>query len=345
MVGYLEQMENVLQVNAERRQEFLESKDVIERIIELRDKKNVLILGHNYMEPLVYLLSEEYARGDSLGLSRIAAKSDKPIVLFDGVRFMAETAKILCPDKKILIADLNAGCSLADPFSAQDVIAYKKKYPGSPVVTYVNSYADIKAESDYCCTSANCLQVVLHAAKEYNTDRVVFFPDSFMGANLQNEVAPKGIEVIYPGKNDEKFACCEVHEKFTAQMLRSIREQYNIPKHSEDSAILVHWECKPEVLEECDFYGSTTQMSIYIADHPKLKRVYLATECEMVANLELEYPNIEFVRSCSSFCEHMRLITLEKILRSLEEEVFEVTVPEDVANRARKAIDRMLAIS
>ncbi|MBN2326561.1 MAG: quinolinate synthase [Candidatus Omnitrophica bacterium] len=340
----LEQMEKALRNTPDQHLDFKAKRDLIERILQLIEEKDVFVLGHNYMEPLVYLLSGEQERGDSLGLAQRAAETDKPIILFDGVRFMAETAKILNPEKKVLIADLEAGCSLAEPFSADVVKEYRERYPGAPVVTYVNSYADIKAESDYCCTSANGYKVVLHAAKEYGVDRVIFFPDSLMGANLQYDLKDEGIEVIYPGKEDDRFAACEVHEKFTAQMMRDIREQYDMPKNAEHTAILAHWECPPEVLEEADFHGSTTQMGKYLEDHPKLQRVYLATECEMAANLAMEYPGIEFVRSCSLFCQHMRKITLEKILYSLENEVYEVDVDPTIAKRALVAINRMLEI-
>lgn len=344
MLEQLERIESSLLASPDQHLEFLAKKDSIARILELQQEKNVLILGHNYMEPLIYQLSGEKARGDSLALSRMAAETDCPIILFDGVRFMAETAKILSPDKKVLIADLEAGCTLADPFTAEDIRAYRKRYPNAPVVTYVNSYAEIKAESDYCCTSANGMQVVLHAAKAFNSDRVIFFPDSLMGANIQQEIAAQGIDLIYPGKYDDNFGRCEVHEKFTAQHIRDIREQYGIPKGAADAKVLVHWECPPEVVAEADYCGSTSQMARYIATHPELKKVYLATECEMAANLAAEYPDVEFVRTCNIFCQYMRKITLEKILYSLENEVYEIHVPEETAKRALVAINRMLEI-
>ncbi len=342
----LERIDRALEAVPDQHLEFQARRDIVGRILELREAKNVLILGHNYMEPLIYQLSGERERGDSLALSRFAEQTDKPIILFDGVRFMAETAKILSPGKKVLIADLEAGCSLADPFTADDVRAIKARYPGAPVVTYVNSYADIKAVSDYCCTSANGLQVVLHASRAFDSRQVIFFPDSLMGANLQKELGERGeeIDIIYPGKHDDGFGRCEVHEKFTAQHIREIREQHDLPKGAEDAAVLVHWECPPEVVAEADFCGSTSQMAQYVESHATLKRVYLATECEMAANLAAEYPQVEFVRTCHIFCEHMRKITLEKILHSLEHEVHEVTVDPEIAKHARKAIDRMLEV-
>lgn len=326
--------------------EFRAKQDLIARILELSERKRVLILGHNYMEPLVYHLSDAAARGDSLALSRYAARSAHPVILFDGVRFMAETAKILNPDKTVLIADPTAGCSLADPFGAATVREYRQRFPGSPVVTYINSYAEVKAESDYCCTSANALQVIEHAAREFRTDRVIFLPDTLMGANLERDLRRAGgaIDLIYPGKHDHLSGRCEVHEKFTAELLRQIRRQYGLVKGAPDTAVLAHWECPPEVLEEADFYGSTSQMAEYVRRHPALRRVYLATECEMAANLALEFPQVEFVRTCQVFCQHMRKITLEKILHSLEHDVYEVHVPPEIARRARVAIERMLQI-
>lgn len=345
-VDTLQSIDEIVGTHPELESDYAEHRLKIKRILELRDQKNVLILGHNYMKPLVYLLSGEGQRGDSLELSRYAAKSANPIILFDGVRFMAETAKILNPDKKVLIADLDAGCSLADPFSARDIQEYKKNYPGIPVVTYINSYAEIKAESDYCCTSANAMDIVRHAAREYNTDRVIFFPDALMGQNIQNDLNTEGsgIEIIYPGKYDDKFGRCEVHEKLTVADIRRIRREYDIPRGGASAAVLVHWECHPDVLKEADYYGSTSQMIRYIRNHPELERAYLGTECEMSANLANEFPSVEFVKTCNIYCQHMRKITIDKILYSLENEVYEVTVPEDIRQRALVPIERMLAV-
>ena len=326
--------------------DFLAKEETIRRILEMKEEKDVLILGHNYMEPLIYQISGEGERGDSLALSKYAAKARNPIILFDGVRFMAETAKILNPEKKVLIADLEAGCSLADPFGAKDVLEYRARYPEAPVVTYINSYAEVKAESDYCCTSANALDVVKHAASESGSERVVFLPDSFMGENLQKELVKEGsnIDLIYPGKKDNKFGSCIVHEKISAVDIRVIRRQFNLPKGGNDTAVLVHWECKPEVLDVADMYGSTSEMIRYVSSHPELKRVYLGTECEMSANLANEFPQVEFIRSCMVHCPHMRKITLDKILYSLENEVYEVNVPEQIRVKALGAIERMIAI-
>ena len=254
--------------------DYLANKELILNILELRERKNVLILGHNYMAPLVYQLSNENQRGDSLALSRYAARANNLIILFDGVRFMAETAKILNPEKKVLIADLAAGCSLADNFSAKDVLDYKNRYPGVPIVTYINSYAEVKAESDYCCTSANGLDVILHAAKEYNKDKVIFIPDSLMGENLQDDLDNNGhkIDLIYPGKYDEKFARCEVHEMIKPEDIKNIRLQYNMQKGAKDTAVIVHPECLKETVEEADFSGSTSAMTKYVRNHSELKK-------------------------------------------------------------------------
>jgi quinolinate synthase len=339
-------IEKRLRTQADQHTDFLAEKERIARILELVEAKNVLLLGHNYMAPLIYNLSGEHERGDSLALSRRAAETDKPIILFDGVRFMAETAKILCPEKKVLIADLEAGCSLADPFTAADILEYRRRYPGAPVVTYINSYADVKAESDYCCTSANAMRIVEHAAREAGVRQVIFFPDTLMARNIENDLKRAGsdLELLYPGKNDDRFGRCEVHEKFTPEHIRDIRRQHDIPRGAPQAAVLVHWECPPEVVAEADYCGSTSDMARYVKSHPELKRVYLATECEMAANLASEFPEVEFVRSCNIFCQHMRRITLDKILYSLENEVFAVEVPENVRARARRSIERMLQV-
>lgn len=344
MTAQLQQIEETLRRVPDQHLEFMAKREIIEEILRLKEEKNVLILGHNYMEPLIFQLSGERERGDSLALSQRAAVADNPMILFDGVRFMAETAKILAPEKKVLIADLDAGCSLADPFRKDEVLRYRERYPNAPVVTYINSYADVKAESDYCCTSSNALNVVIHASREFHSKTVLFFPDALMGANLQEEAKEYGIEMIWPGKHDDQYVRCEVHEQFKLEHIHQVREQHNIPKGADDAAVLVHWECLPEVVAEADYCGSTTQMGRYIADHPNIQRVFLATECEMAANLASEFPEVEFIQSCNVFCQHMRKITLEKILYSLEHEVHEVHVDPEIAKRAVIAINRMLQV-
>ena len=326
------------------------NEEKIRRILQLKEEKNVLILGHNYMRPYIYALSELGARGDSLALSRYAAETDCPIILFDGVRFMAETAKILNPDKKVLIASKEAGCSLADPIRGEQVRRLKQEYPGAPVVTYINSYADVKAESDIVCTSANAVKVIIHMYEETGSDTIIFLPDTLLGENLQRELDDMGysIDLIYPGKNNSLAeGKCEVHEKFTVEDLLTIRKQYDIPKGHPHRAILAHWECPPEVLQEADFHGSTSQMANYVREnHPE--RVFLATECEMAANLEGEFPLTDFVRTCQIYCTHMRRITLDGILSALETEdpeKHEITVDEGIRVRALKPIQRMLELS
>lgn len=326
--------------------EFAGQRDLVREVLELQAEKQAILLGHNYMHPLVYHISEVANRGDSLGLSQQAARCKEPVIVFNGVRFMAETAKILNPDKLVLIPDLEAGCSLADNFLAEDVREYRRRYPGLPVVTYINSYAEVKAETEYCCTSANAVEVVRAAAKDFGVEEVIFLPDTLMGMNLQREFNSRdeAIRLIYPGRDDDRFTRCEVHEQFTAQQIRAIRLEYDLPRGGEDTAVLVHWECSPEVLEEADYCGSTSQMARFIADRPHLKRVYLATECEMAANLAAEFPTVHFVRSCSFHCPHMRRITLEKLRDCLLHEQYAIDVDSEVASRARLAIDRMLAI-
>jgi quinolinate synthase len=259
------------------------ARDTIEAILLHKQADDILFLGHNYMNPLVFHLSDPPCRGDSLALSMCAARTDKPVILFNGVYFMAETAKILNPGKTILIADREAGCSLADPFTRADVIGLKQDHPGVPVVTYINSYAEIKAVSDICCTSSNALQVIL----SLDSPRVIFLPDSLMGANLQAEIEARGldIELIFPGRgNCLPPGYCDVHEMIDADDIRRIRQQFDIPKGHSRRAVLVHWECRPEVVVEADFCGSTSQMAAYIRDRCP-ERVFLGTECEMAANL------------------------------------------------------------
>lgn len=321
----------------------------IRRIFALRDEKNAVILGHNYMPPVIYGLSEPWGRGDSLLLAQRAADTAAAIIVLNGVRFMAETAKILSPHKKVLIASKLAGCSLADPIRAAEVRRLKQEYPGIPIVTYINSYADVKAESDYCCTSANALNVIRHVRKTTGRTTIIFLPDTLMGKNLQAELdaASDGIDLIYPGKkNSLDEGRCEVHEKFTVADLQAIRKEHGIPKGHPRRAVLAHWECPPDVLQEADYHGSTSQMMRYVSEH-QLEKVYLATECEMAANLQQQLRGTQFVRACMVFCQHMQRITLDGILHALETEdpeLHEVTVAEPIRRRALVSIERMLAI-
>lgn len=319
-------------------------RSIVEEILHLKTTKNVLILGHNYMSPLVYNLSDHDCRGDSLALSMKASRTDKPIILFNGVGFMAQTAKILNPDKKVLLADRRSGCSLADGINQGDVVRLKQAFPGAPVVTYINSTAEVKAESDICCTSANAIKVI----RSTGAKQVIFVPDSLMGKNLQVEIDRQGlgIDLIYPGKNNNLDAArCEVHEQISAQDIRNIRQSHDIPKGHPRRAVLVHWECRPEVVAEADFCGSTSEMSRYIADR-RPERIFMGTECEMTANLRSQFPATEFVRMCNVFCRHMAMIRLEKVVEALRTEgpEFEVTVGEELRLLALRPITRMLAL-
>lgn len=324
--------------------------ELIRNILLLKKKHNVLMLGHNYMEPLVFGLSEESERGDSLGLSIIASESDFPYIIFNGVPFMAETAKMLNMDKRVFVADKSAGCSLADDFSADDVLALKKQYPGIPVMTYVNTYVDVKAVSDVCCTSANAADIALNMPG----DSIIFVPDLYFAQNLENELAGKK-KVIYPNGNGVKGSICEVHEMFTLDDILTVRKSFEIDKSDADKMIYVHWECKPEVLEEADFFGSTTQIRMDIARRVAegtLKRAFIASECELTSNLMQEFPSVNFWTACYVRCQHMAKVTLKGIYdilyaidagKDLSE--YEIILDEETAAKANLAVTRMMELS
>jgi quinolinate synthase len=323
----------------------------IHRIRTLKQKHNVVMLGHNYMEPLVFGLSEKEEQGDSLGLSMYAAKAEAPYLIFNGVPFMAETAKILNPSKTVLVADKTAGCSLADNFGAEDVRELKALYPGAPVMIYVNSYADAKAESDICCTSANAA----HIAKTMPGDTIIFVPDIFFAQNLEEELKDEK-KVVYPGKdNTARGAVCEVHEKFTLDDLLGIRESFEIPKGHPCRKLYAHWECRPNVLKEADFYGSTSQIMKDIAERVaanQLERAFVASECELTSNLAQEFPEVQFWTACSVRCSHMAQVSLGKIAKVLEAidqnadlGEYEITLNPEVIDKARTPIERMLEAS
>lgn len=323
----------------------------IAEILRLKAKHDVVVLGHNYMEPLVFDLSEKEEQGDSLQLSMYAAKTEAPTILFNGVVFMAETAKVLNPGKRVLIADKAAGCSLADNFRGPQVRALKEKYPGVPVMIYINSYADAKAESDVCCTSANAPQI----AQALPGDRVLFVPDILFAQNLEAELKGRK-EVLYPGKkNSVRGAVCEVHERFSLKDLQQIRRSFDIPKGHAKRVVYAHWECHPDVLREADFYGSTSQIRGDIAKRAKEKRIeraFIASECELTSNLAGEFPGVEFATACFVRCQHMARITLDRCLaalRALDEgkdlSPWEVTLDAKTIERARRPIERMLEMS
>src|ERR1700759_1922304 len=298
----------------------------VEAINRLKREKDAVILGHNYMTPEIYHCVSDFV-GDSLALAREAARTDAKVIVQAGVHFMAETSKILCPDKTVLIPDMRAGCSLAASITGADVRLLKQKYPGLPVVTYVNTSADVKAESDICCTSCNAVKVVETIARDFGVDTVIMIPDKYLARNV---AAKTGVKVItWEG-------ACEVHERFTAQQIRDYRAGHP------GIVVLAHPECPPEVVAEADFAGSTAAMIDYVGDH-KPQRVVMITECSMSDNVAVEHPDVDFVRPCN-LCPHMKRITLEKILHSLQTMTTEVVVDPVIAARAKAPIDRMLAI-
>ena len=298
----------------------------IAAINKLKRERNAVILGHNYMTPEIFHCVSDFV-GDSLALAREAARTDAKIIVQAGVHFMAETSKILCPDKMVLIPDPKAGCSLAASITGTDVRLLKQKYPGLPIVTYVNTSADVKAESDVCCTSSNAVAVVEEIAREFGVATVIMIPDKYLA---QNVAKLTGVKVItWEG-------ACEVHERFTAAEIRDYRQA------NPGIVVLSHPECPPEVVAESDFSGSTSAMIGYVGKH-RPARVVMVTECSMSDNVAAEYPDVEFVRPCN-LCPHMKRITLDKILHSLETLTTEVLVDPAVASKAKVAIDRMLAV-
>jgi quinolinate synthase len=297
---------------------------LIDEINRLKRDRNAVILAHNYMTPEIFHGVGDFV-GDSLGLARESARSDAQVIVQAGVHFMAETSKVLCPDKTVLIPDLRAGCSLAASITGADVRLIKQRYPGLPVVTYVNTTAEVKAETDVCCTSANAVQVVEAIAREFGVDRVILLPDEFLAKNVARQT-PIGI-IAWRGR-------CEVHERFTAEDISEMREAWP------DALILAHPECPTEVLEAADFAGSTAAMSDFVTRR-KPRRVVLITECSMADNVACDAPETEFVRPCN-LCPHMKRITLENILQALRLNQYEVTVEPSIAARARASVQRMI---
>jgi len=292
----------------------------IESINKLKKEKNVVILAHNYMTPEIYHCVADIV-GDSLLLAKEAAKTSADIILMCGVYFMAETAKLMSPDKTVLIPDPKAGCSLSESITGKDVRLLKEKYPGVPVVTYVNTSADVKAETDICCTSSNAVEII----ESLGVDRVIFLPDEYLAKNVAKETKVKIISW---------HGTCIVHEKFTAEEIREYR------KDNPGITILAHPECPPEVIAEVDFTGSTSKMSNYVKEKQP-RKVLMITECSMSDNVSVENPNVEFVRPCN-LCTHMKRITLPGILQSLMMNTYEVKIPNDIMERARRPIERMV---
>ena len=295
---------------------------LIEKINRLKKEKNAVILAHNYQTPEIYHGVADIA-GDSLALAVEAAKTSADIIILCGVHFMAETAKLMSPQKKVLIPDIDAGCSLAASLTGKDVKLLKKKYPGVPVVSYVNTSADVKAETDVCCTSANAVKVV----ESLKTDRVIFLPDQ----HLANYVAKQTNVKIISWKGS-----CIVHEQFSAKEIQDIRES------NPGIKVIGHPECPSDVLDACDFAGSTGGMIDYVKKNQP-KKVMLVTECSMSDNVQADNPNVEFIKPCN-LCPYMKKITLQKILNCLENESNEIFIEEKMAKAARQSVQRMAEI-
>ncbi|UCG53044.1 MAG: quinolinate synthase NadA [Candidatus Latescibacterota bacterium] len=319
--------------------------ELVYEIRKLKEERGAVILGHNYMEPALYHFIPDF-RGDSFELSRLASETDKDPIVFCGVIFMAETAKILSPQKTVLIPSTEAGCSLAASITGEDVRLLKKLYPGVPVVTYVNTYADVKAETDICCTSSNAVAVV----NSLDTDTVIFLPDEYLAKNVAKET---GRHIVFPVKDpnglkkpdtDLEYAMvgwegkCEVHEQFTVEDIENVRKQFP------DVFVLAHPECSPDVVQASDFSGSTSAM-IRQVEETSAPRYLLLTECSMGDNIVAENPEKELLRLCSHRCPHMNQITLEQTLDSLKHNQHVVEIPEEIRIRAKRAVDRMLEIT
>ena len=295
---------------------------LIEEIEDLKRRRNAVVLAHNYMTPDIYHGVAD-VKGDSLALARMATETDAQVIVMAGVHFMAETAKIVNPEKTVLIPDMEAGCSLAESITGADVRLLRERYPGVPVVTYVNTSAEVKAESDICCTSGNAAQVV----ESLGVERVIFLPDQYLGRWVASNT---DVEIIlWEGS-------CMVHERFTAEELRAYRVT------NPGIQIIAHPECPPDVLEEADFVGSTAGMIGWL-QREQPRQVVMVTECSMSDNVAAESPETEILRPCN-LCPHMKRITMEGIRDSLLHMRHEVRVAPDVAARARIAVERMLEV-
>ncbi|WP_406871516.1 quinolinate synthase NadA [Aminobacter sp. P9b] len=296
--------------------------DDIDAILKLKRERNAVILAHNYQTPEIFHCVADIV-GDSLALARKAMEVEADVIVLAGVHFMAETAKLLNPSKTVLIPDMRAGCSLADSITPQDIRLLRQRYPGVPVVTYVNTSAAVKAESDICCTSGNAKAVV----ESLRVPRVLMLPDEYLAQNIAKQT---DVEIIaWKGH-------CEVHERFTPEDIREMRAAHP------GVTVLAHPECPPEVVAEADFAGSTAAMSDYVG-REKPARVVLVTECSMSDNVAVEHPDVEFIRPCN-LCPHMKRITLGNIRSALERNEHAVTIDPTVAVRARLAVERMLAV-
>jgi quinolinate synthase len=295
---------------------------LIHEINKLKKEKNAVVLAHNYQTPEIFHGIADIAT-DSLALAVEAEKTNADIIVLCGVHFMAETAKLMNPNKKVLLPDMSAGCSLASSITAKDVILLKEKYPGVPVVTYVNTSAEVKAESDICCTSANAVRVV----ESLGVDKVIFLPDQYLAKYVSTKTKVQIISWI---------GTCIVHEKFSAQEIKDIKKQ------NPEIVIFSHPECSPEVIAASDYTGSTSGMSKFV-DQNQPKKVMLVTECSMSDNVQVQNPNVQFIKPCN-LCPYMKSITLPKVLECLENETNEILIPEIISRKARKAVERMIAV-
>ena len=294
----------------------------IHKINKLKKEKNAIILAHNYQTPEIYHGIADVA-ADSLALAIEASKTNADIIVMAGVHFMAETSKLMSPEKKVLLPDMNAGCSLSSSVTGKDVRLLKEKYPGVPVVSYVNTSAEVKAETDICCTSANAVKIV----ESLGVKKVIFLPDDYLAKYVASQtdveiIAWKGI--------------CMVHEKFNEKEINDIR------KKNPGIKIIAHPECPPDVIKASDFAGSTSGMIKYVKDNQPNK-VMMVTECSMSDNVQVDNPNVQFIRPCN-LCPHMKRITLPKILDCLENETNEITMSNETIEKARKSVERMAEI-
>ena len=294
----------------------------IHKINKLKKEKNAVILAHNYQTPEIYHGIADFS-ADSLALAVEASKTSADIIVMAGVHFMAETAKLMSPNKKVLLPDMKAGCSLSSSVTGKDVRLLKEKYPGVPVVSYVNTSADVKAETDVCCTSANAVKIV----KSLGVKKVIFLPDDYLAKYVASQT---DVEII------SWKGICIVHDQFNEKEINNIR------KNNPGIKIIAHPECPPEVIKASDFAGSTSGMINYVKDNQP-KKVMMVTECSMSDNIQVENPNVEFIRPCN-MCPHMKKITLPKILDCLEKESGEIIMDQKTINKARLSVEKMVAI-
>ena len=294
----------------------------IHKINKLKKEKNAVILAHNYQTPEIYHGISDFS-ADSLALAVEAAKTKADIIVMCGVHFMAETAKLMSPEKKVLLPDMRAGCSLSSSITGEDVRNLKRKYPGVPVVSYVNTSADVKAETDVCCTSANAVKIV----KSLGVKKVIFLPDDFLAKYVASQT---DVEII------SWKGTCEVHEQFNDQEINEIR------KNNPGIKIIAHPECPPDVIKASDFAGSTSGMIKYVKDNQP-EKVMMVTECSMSDNVQIDNPNVKFIRPCN-LCPHMKRITLPKVLECLENETNEILMNDETIEKARKSVERMTEI-